>query len=378
MCAFLTLYAPQPILPLLADLFHASRVRISLLVTVSTIGVAIAAPFIGRIADRVGRKRVIVLSTLALGVTTLLAATSTTLGSLLFWRFLQGVATPGVFSVTTAYIHDEWPPHRAAVAISAYISGTVAGGFGGRVITGFATEHWGWQRAFVLLAAINLCVAAYLAARLPVESGFTHAGSGSFRPDSMSSSMVEHLRNSRLLGAYAVGFGVLFSQVAMFTYVTFHLAAPPFSLGPGPLGFIFVVYLAGVIVTPLAGRRVNREGHRRMLLYAALLTAIGAVMTLAPRLAVVIVGLGVYCSGVFISQSSATSFVGAAAKRNRALALGLYATFYYIGGTFGGSAPGWLWQAFGWTGCVALVVSVQAVIAAVGWKAWAAADERVA
>jgi MFS transporter, YNFM family, putative membrane transport protein len=113
-----------------------------------------------------------------------------------------------------------------------------------------------------------------------------------------------------------------------------------------------------------------------MLLYAAMLTAVGALMTLAPELAVVIAGLGVYCSGVFISQSSATSFVGMAATRNRALALGLYATFYYIGGTFGGSAPGWLWQAFGWAGCVALVVSVQGVIAAVGWKAWAAADER--
>ena len=374
-CAFLTLYAPQPILPLLADLFHASRVRISLLVTVSTLGVALAAPLIGRLADRVGRKRVIVLSTLVLGLTTLLAATSTSLGLLLFWRFLQGVATPGVFSVTTAYIHDEWPPHRAAAAISAYISGTVAGGFSGRVITGFATEHWGWQWAFVLLAAINLCVAAYLAARLPVESGFTHP---SLRPvaDSMGSSTLEHLRNSRLLGAYGVGFCVLFSQVAMFTYVTFHLAAPPFSLGPGPLGFIFVVYLAGVVVTPLAGRRANREGHRRMLLYAAMLTAAGALMTLAPQLAVVIAGLGIYCTGVFISQSSATSFVGMAATRNRALALGLYATFYYIGGTFGGSAPGWLWQAFGWTGCVALVVSVQAVIASVGWSAWAAADGR--
>src|SRR6202000_114201 len=147
-----------------------------------------------------GRKRVIVLSTLLLGLTTLLAATSTSLGLLLFWRFLQGGATPGVFSVTTAYIQDEGPPHRAAAAISAYISGTVAGGFSGRVITGFATEHWGWQCAFVLLAAINLCVAAYLAARLPVESGFTHP---SLRPvaDSMGFSTLEHLRNSRLLGA---------------------------------------------------------------------------------------------------------------------------------------------------------------------------------
>ena len=113
------------------------------MVTASTLGVALAAPLIGRIADRVGRKRVIVLSALTLGIATLLTATSTSLAALLFWRFLQGVATPGVFSVTTAYVHDEWPAGRAASAISAYVSGTIVGGFSGRVIAGFAAEHLG-------------------------------------------------------------------------------------------------------------------------------------------------------------------------------------------------------------------------------------------
>jgi YNFM family putative membrane transporter len=46
-CAFLTLFAPQPILPMLADVFHASKVTISLMVTASTLGVALAAPVIG-------------------------------------------------------------------------------------------------------------------------------------------------------------------------------------------------------------------------------------------------------------------------------------------------------------------------------------------
>jgi len=360
-CAFLTLYAPQPILPMLASVFHASNVMISLMITASTIGVALAAPVMGQIADRLGRKRIIVLSAFTLGAATLLIATSTTLGMLLFWRFMQGVATPGVFSVTTAYVHDEWPPQRAASAISAYVSGTVIGGFSGRVIVGFIAEHSGWHLAFVLLGSITLAIAVYLASFLPVETKFARPE----LPARVLDSIFEHLRNPRLRAAYAIGFCVLFTQIALFTYVTFHLAAAPFLLSPAVLGSIFVVYLGGAIVTPLAGRRIGKDGHPRMLIVASVLGAGGALLTLAPNLWIVIAGLTLCSSGVFIAQASATSFVGTAAARNRALALGLYVTFYYVGGSFGGSAPGWLWTKFGWPGCVALVVAVQIVIALV-------------
>ena len=57
--------------------------------------------------------------------------------------------------------------------------------------------------------------------------------------------MLGHLRNPRLLAIYAVGFGTLFNFVALFTYVSFVLAAPPFNLSPTLLGAIFVTYLRG-------------------------------------------------------------------------------------------------------------------------------------
>jgi MFS family permease len=348
---------------MLAEVFHTSKVMISLMVTASTLGVALAAPAVGRIADRVGRKRVIVMSASTLGIATLLTATSTTLGALLFWRFIQGVATPGVFSVTTAYVHDEWPAGRAASAISAYVSGTIVGGFSGRVIAGFAAQTWGWHWAFIALGCISLSIAAYLAAYLPAERTLGHLAT----PTRMWDAVVEHLRNRPLAAAYGVGSCVLFSITALFTYVAFHLAAPPFSLGPGPLGSIFAVYLVGAVVTPIAGRRIDRDGHRKMLMRAALIGAVGALVSLIPNLWAVIAGLAIASTGVFIAQASATTFVGVAAKHNRALALGLYVTFYYAGGSLGGTAPGWLWQEFGWPGCVALVVAVQMVIAAVAW-----------
>jgi predicted MFS family arabinose efflux permease len=362
-CAFLTLFAPQPILPMLAGIFHASKVTISLMVTASTLGVALAAPAVGQIADRVGRKRVIVLSASTLGIATLLTATSTTLGALLFWRFIQGVATPGVFSVTTAYVHDEWPPARAASAISAYVSGTIVGGFSGRVIAGFTAEHLGWHWAFILLGCISIAIAIYLAAYLPAGRTFGYQAA----PARMTDAVVDHLRNKQLLAAYAVGSCVLFSLTALFTYVTFHLAAPPFSLSPGWIGSIFVVYLAGAVVTPIVGRRIDRDGYGKTLVRAAAIGAAGALLSLVPNVWAVIAGLAICCSGVFIAQASATTFVGVAAKHNRALALGLYVSFYYAGGSLGGTAPGWLWQRFGWPGCVAVVIAVQMVIASVAW-----------
>jgi predicted MFS family arabinose efflux permease len=240
------------------------------------------------------------------------------------------------------------------------------GGFSGRVIAGFTAERWGWHWAFILLGCISLAIAAYLWVRLPAERGFALPAT----PTRLIDGLFDHLRNKQLVAAYFVGSCVLFSLTALFTYVTFHLAAPPFSLGPGYIGSIFIVYLVGAVVTPLAGRFIDRDGHGKIMIRAALLGTAGALLSLVPNVWMIVAGLAICSSGTFIAQASTTSFVGTAAKRNRALALGLYVSFYYAGGSFGGTAPGWLWQTFGWPGCVALVIVVQMVIAGVAWTHW--------
>jgi predicted MFS family arabinose efflux permease len=310
-------------------------------------------------------------------VPTCAAATSSSLGWLIFWRLLQGLITPGVFATTIAYITEAWPPTAVAPVMSIYISGTALGGFSGRAVTGIMADHAGWRESFLLLGLMSIAGAALVAWLLPDRPSHRRTET---RPPlrQIFVPMFAHLRNPRLLTTYLVGFNVLFSLVGVFTYITFYLAAPPFSLSTARLSLLFVVYLVGLVATPLAGALLPRVGLRAGITGSILLSLAGVLLTLVHSLPVVVAGLALCCTGVFISQSCATSFLREAApESSRASAVGMYVACYYIGGTVAGVAPSLVWKLGGWTACatmVAVIDVVSIVIARRGWRDAAASN----
>lgn len=368
--AFLDLYATQPLLPLLARTFEASAFEVGLTVTAPTIAVALAAPVVGRLADRFGLRRMILTAAIALTITTGLAATARSLEQLIFWRFLQGIVTPGIFASTIAYIHEVWPAARAGRATAAYMSGTVVGGFTGRAVAGIVAADATWHESFLALALLNGLVAAALWLWLPDEGGGPRPRASGARRFSGASDALRLFGNRRLVATFGVGFCVLFTQVAMFTYVTFLLAAPPYRLSTVALGWLFVVYLVGAAVTPFSGAWVDRYGHRAGLAVAMGIGGTGALLTLAPSLPAIVAGLALCATGVFIAQATTSGYIGAVTLRDRALAVGLYSTFYYGGGSAGGVLPSLVWEGGGWPACVALVVVVQATGVAIAFTQW--------
>ena len=376
-CAFLELYCTQPLLPMLTQLFHASKTGVGLTVSAATLGVALSAPFFGAVAERLPRKTVIVGSLVGIAVPTLLAATSTSLAQLVFWRFLQGISVPGIIALVITYIGEEWPPQRVALIMSFYVSGTALGGFIGRVSSGYLAHWFSWQVSFLVLGTAALFGAAAVAAWLPRGSrrppAQAAAGSRFAFPDA---AMLRKFRalfwRRRLIATFAVGFNVLFSLVGVFTWITFHLAAAPFNLSTAALSSLFFVYLVGLFVTPAAGYLITRVGLRAGISGAILCSMTGVLLTLAPSLPVIIVGLAMLSSGVFISQTASQSHLRVAAPPEaRVTAAGLYLTCYYIGGTAAGVVPGAFWALGKWPACVAFIVAMQAValtIALLGWR----------
>jgi len=354
-CAFFSLYSTQPLLPLFHRVFNASKLAVSLTVSSSTLAVAFAAPFVGIIADLRGRKKVIVPAMYLLAVSNLLIATSPGLPMIIFWRFVQGLLTPAVFAVAVAYINEEWEARETGFVTSVYVTGTVLGGFCGRFLSGFISGHWNWPWVFVTLGLLNLALAALASSWLPPAGSFKRVedyGAG-------LRNMLGHFRNRSLLAIYAIGFTILFSLVGSFTYITFYLAEPPFNLGPTQLGAIFGVYLIGAVITPFAGKWSSRQAGWKILASALFVSMAGVLSTLSHNLWMVIMGLTLCSSGVFVCQIITNSSIGAAAGKSRASAVGLYVAFYYCGGFVGSVAPGFLWELGGWPYCATFMALVQ-------------------
>ena len=353
-CAFINLYAPQSILPLLSHEFSASAAEVSTIITVSTLAVAVTAPFTGAVADVLGRKRVIVAAMFVLVVPTLMVAMANSLSALIFWRAVQGLVLPPIFAVTVAYIGDEWPRQEATTAAGIYSSGSSLGGFSGRLVTGLFADLIGWREGFVALAGIAFAGAIATIFLLPHERKFV-------RSEGLLASgrqMLAHFRNGQLLATYGVGFGVLFNFICTFTFVSFHLAAPPYNLSATWLGAIFAVYLVGSVLSPLVGWAVTRFGRRRFTVKVLALWIAGIALTLAPSLPLIILGLAISAGCGLICQAISTGYVTITAKAGRSSAVGLYVTSFYVGGSFGAALGGVAWTIAGWTACVALVVAM--------------------
>lgn len=365
-CTFINLYAPQAILPMLSKEFGVGAAEIATIMTVSTLAVALMAPFSGTVADVLGRKRVIVAAMLVLAAPTVMVALAPNLTEMILWRFVQGLAAPAVFVVAIAYIGEEFAPREATAAAGIYTAGASLGGFSGRFLTGILSDLFGWRFAFLTLAVLTVSGAVLVWALLPRERNFVRSA-GLL---TSARQMLQHFRNPRLLAIYAVGFGVMFNFILAFTFIGFRLVAPPYSMTAGMLGAIFIVYLAGAPLAPFSGWAVARFGRRNFVIGIIALWIVGIGLTLAGPLWVILLGLALCAVGGLLTQTVSTSYVAMIAHVGRSSAVGLYVTSFYLGGSFGAAIGGIAWTVGAWPACVALVAIMLVIMGLVVALRW--------
>lgn len=354
-CAFINLYATQSVLPILREEFHASVAAVNLTVTAATLAVALLAPFAGLASDAAGRRRPVVLATFLLALPTAGIALATNLELLTIFRLFQGVLVPFIFSATVAFIGEEWTMPEAGEVTALYISGSIVGGFVGRLIPGLFAGSIGWRWGYVALGVLDLAGAGLVWYGLRPSKPFTPM----IRVRGMVSGLVLHLRSPALLATFAIGFCLLFITVGLFTFASHYLSAPPFLLGPEALGLLFLVYLVGAGLTGQASRLTRRFGRKRAVQISMLVSLAGSALCLTGNLPLILAGLTLASTGMFIGQTVSTTYISISVAQAKSLAAGLYVGAYYLGGSAGPILLSPLWNEYGWDGCIAGIVVAQ-------------------
>jgi predicted MFS family arabinose efflux permease len=334
------LFATQAILPMLSAAYGVAPSAMGMAVNACTLGMAVAGLATALFSRRIDRRNGVAASLVLLAVPTALLALAPDLTSFTALRVAQGLCMSTAFALTLAWLGERGGMGQAS-AFAAYITGNVASNLVGRLAAATVTEGFGLAGNFAFFAVLNLAGAALAWAAM------RGAPPPASRPPVALARRVRQLSTVPLLSGFAVGFCILFAFIGVFTYVNFVLVRPPLDLGMMSVGFVYLVFLPSIILTPLAGIAAGRWGVRPALWTGLGAAGLGLPALLSSDLGTVLLGMVLVGAGTFFAQATATGFVSRAAA-DRGAASGVYLAAYFSGGLVGSAVLGQAFDRFGW------------------------------
>jgi MFS transporter, ACS family, hexuronate transporter len=141
--------------PILRLRFHMSASTYAHLLTIFLLGYTISQFVAGRLADRLGARRGLLLAMLWWSSAGLLAATSNTLGQLGSFLFLMGIGEAANWPTSVRAIREWFPAKRRAVAVGYFNSGSCAGAVLAPIVVSALTLRYSWRVAFAVCGCIG-------------------------------------------------------------------------------------------------------------------------------------------------------------------------------------------------------------------------------
>jgi YNFM family putative membrane transporter len=353
--ALTTVYIPQPVLPILQQEFGVTPSQASYTVSVVILGIALANLPFGMLADHFPVQRLILVGGSVVAACCLFCAFTASLAYMVGARFIQGLFVPALTTCLAAYLSINLPTERLNVVMGSYVSATVVGGLGGRLLGGFIQPPLHWRYAFVI-AALLVIVATLAAVRwLPVGRlpGESHEKSDGF---------LALLSQAELRRVFMVAFGALFVFSSIFNYLPFYLHQPPFNASTEFITLLYLTYITGIFIGPMAGQLSNRIGNGGTMVLGSLIMALAIALSLIQAIIAIVVALVLVCAGFFSIHASAVGSLNLKLTSSRGRANSLYVLAYYLGGAVGITLSGYAYGLAGWHGVVLLGLLMLAVL----------------
>ena len=358
LATFSVLYAPQPVLPLLATSFHVGAGTATLTLSLTTLTLAVAMLVAGPFSDIHGRTGLMKVSLVASAVVSLTCAAAPSWPMLLVLRTVQGITLAGLPAVAMAYLREEVRATDHATATGAYVAGTAIGGMTGRLVAGGLADLAGWRAALAGVAVVALAAAVVVQVLLPPSTGFVAAPASGIL---VWRRAVQVLADPGQLALAGVAATVMGTFVAIYNALGFRLTAAPYGLSIATAGLVFLVYPVGSVASAVAGRLADRYGRSRVLPTATVLMTVGIAITLARPLWLVVFGVAVLTAGFFAAHGVASGWVALrahAAGASAGQASAFYLLAYYLGSSIAGGLAGAAWTTGAWPLVAALTLTL--------------------
>jgi DHA1 family tetracycline resistance protein-like MFS transporter len=300
-----------PVLPFIVAEFRTDALTVGLLSLTFAAAQFLASPVLGAWSDRVGRRRVLLLSVLGTGVGYFIFGAAQTLWLLFLARLIDGF-TGGNISTAQAYIADVSPPQDRAKNF-----GLIGAAFGLGFIIGPALggilSHWGLRAPAYAAGILSLLTATFGYLVLPESLPPERRTRTTFRLADLHplNHLGEAIRRPGLarifLAFFAMNFAMagLQSNFAVFTHARF-------GLGPKGNALLFTLTgLVGVLVQGVLLRRVPTAGRERPIaMWGLLLMSAGfAATAFVPAVVWLYPAIGVLAFGSAASGPMLTSEV---------------------------------------------------------------------
>ena len=245
------LFVFSPLLPTVSGRFGISPMRAGLCVTTFALTYMMSAPLLGHVADRCGRRRVLICCLLAFGAANLLTASAASLPALLAVRSFAGAAAAGVSPTIYALVGAAAPSHRRATWLALTVSGLLVSLPLGASLGVLVAASFGWAPVFVGLAAFSLVLAGLNCRVWPSEH--RHGAAARSPIDRLAAAAVA----CRLMPMILWSTGLY----GVYTYLGAGLIAVGFSTGQVARA-VFCYGCGAIAGTVLGGRLADRLGAK--------------------------------------------------------------------------------------------------------------------
>jgi predicted MFS family arabinose efflux permease len=360
---FAELYAVQAVLPALAAEWQLTESTVSLAVSVATGALALSVLPWAAVADRIGRAKAMTISAVIAATAGMLVPLAPSFGVLLALRGVSGLALGALPALAMAHLVAQARPGRVSAIGGLYIAGTTIGGLTGRVLTGAVGGAAGWRWGLATTAALVVAAAVVFVLLLPRDHA--EAGRSGGQPTSARNRgrIRLALADRTVWVFYAQAFLLMGGFVTVYNLLAFRLLDDPYRLPASLVSLLFLTYLVGTVGSSGVGRMVGRFGRKAVLAAAGYGMAVGVALTLATPLWCVLAGLVVATFCFFVAHAIAATWAGERVPAARSQASALYSLSYYAGSSLVGFLGAVVFDRFGWTGAMAMVIAAAALAA---------------